>query len=66
MLGAGGGAKEATRIRVRCGWAEFREHEPILLAKGPSWKLKDKAYRACVQSVMVYGSKTWALIVEDT
>ena len=25
VLGAGGGAEEATRNRVRCGWAKFRE-----------------------------------------
>ena len=41
MLGAGGGAEEATRNRVRCGWAKFRELEPILKAKA-SWKLKGK------------------------
>ena len=58
MLGAGGGAEEATRKRVRCRWAKFRELETILKAKGPSWKLKGKIYRACLQSVMVYGGNT--------
>ena len=58
MLGAEGGAEEATRNRIRCGWAKFRELELILKVKGPSWKLKGKEYRACVQSVMVYGSET--------
>ena len=48
MLGAGGGAEGAKRNRVRCGWAKFRELEPILKAKGPSWKLKGKVYRACI------------------
>ena len=66
MLGDGGGAVKATRNRVRCGWAKFRKLKPILKAKGPSWKLKGKVYRACVQSVMVYGGETWALRVEDT
>ena len=46
MLGAGGGAEEATWNIVRCGWAKFRERKPILKAKGPSWKLKGKVYRA--------------------
>ena len=64
MLGAGGGAEEATVNR--CGWTKFSELEPILKAKGPSWNLKGKVYRACVQSVIVYGSKTWALRIEDT
>ena len=25
MIGAGGGAEEASRARVRCAWAKFRE-----------------------------------------
>jgi hypothetical protein len=30
-----------------------------------SLKLKGKIYRACVQSVMVYGSETWAMKVSN-
>ena len=30
-----------------------------------SLKLKGKVYRTCVQSVMVYGSETWAIKAED-
>ena len=35
-LGAGGGVEEATRARVRCAWAKFKELSPILTALGAS------------------------------
>ena len=28
-------------------------------------RVKGKVYRACVQSVVVYGSETWAMKVDD-
>ena len=33
--------------------------------RGTSLKVKEKIYKACVQSVMMYGSETWAMKVED-
>jgi hypothetical protein len=66
MLGCGGGAIDAVRTRVRCAWGKFRELSPILTLRGMSLKMKGKIYRACVQSVLVYGSETWALKVSDT
>ena len=39
---------------------------PILTVKGVSLKLKGMLYRSCVQSVMLYGSETWPMKVEDT
>ena len=65
MIGSGGGAEEASRMRVRCAWAKFRELLPLLTTRGPSLKLKGKIYRTCVQSVLVYGSETWAMKAED-
>ena len=65
MLGCGGGAEDATRTRVKCAWGKFRELTPILTLRGMSLKMKGKIYRACVQSVMVYGSETWAVKVSD-
>ena len=41
------------------------ELAPILTKKGVSLKLKGTLYKSCVQSVMVYGSETWAMKVED-
>lgn len=65
MIGAGGGAEEASRARIRCAWAKFRELAPILTSRGLSLRTKGKIYNACVRSVLVYGSETWAMRVED-
>ena len=66
MFGAGGGVAKAVRCLVRCAWGKFNELMPILTMKGTSLKVKGKIYKACVQSVMMNGSETWALMVEDT
>ena len=65
MIAAGGGAGEASRARVRSGWAKFKELAPILTSRGASLKIKGRVYRACVQRVLVYGSETWPVKVED-
>ena len=65
MIGKGGGAVEAVRYRVRCAWGKFNEIRPLLASRGFPLKLKGKLYRTCVQSVLLYGSETWALRVED-
>ena len=58
--------EEAVRCRVRCAWGKFNELMLILTMRGTSFKVKGKIYKACVQSVMMYGSETWAMNVEDT
>ena len=65
MIAAGGGAGEASRARVRCAWAKFRELAPILTSRGASLKVKGQVYRACVQTVLVYSSETWPMKAED-
>jgi hypothetical protein len=65
MIGDGGGAEEASRVRVQCAWGKFRALAPILTTRGASLKIKGTIYRSCVQSVMIYGSETWATKVED-
>ena len=52
-------------MRVKCARGKFREHSPILTARRASLKLKGKVFRTCVQSVMVYGSETWAIKAVD-
>ena len=64
-LGAGGGADEAARARVRCAWAKFKELSPILTACGASYHMKGEIFRACVQSVLAYGTETWAMKAEN-
>ena len=65
MISAGGGAELSSRMRVRCAWRKFRELSPILTSRGASLNIKEKNYKACVQSVMVYGSETWPMKVES-
>ena len=64
-IGSAGGAEEASRARVRSAWAKFRELSPLLTARGASLKIKGKLYSIYVQSVMMYGSETWAMKVDD-
>jgi hypothetical protein len=66
MIGSGGGAEDASSMRVKCAWGKFMELLPILTARRASLKLKGKVYRTCVQSVLVYGSETQAMKAEDT
>ena len=51
---------------MRCAWGKFNELMPILTMRRTSLKVKGKIYKACVQSVMLYGSETWAMKVDDT
>ena len=59
--GVGGGGEEVARARVRCAWAKFKELSLILTAWGASYRMKGKIYKACVQSVLTYGTETWAM-----
>jgi len=65
VIGKGGGAEESSRARVRCAWGKFMELKMLLTARGASLRVKGKIYRACVQRVLVYGSETWAMKVDD-
>jgi len=42
MICAGGGAGEASRMRVKCAWNKFRELQPILTKRGASLKIMGK------------------------
>ena len=65
MIGSGGGAEDASSMRVKFAWGKFRELSSILTARRASLKLKGKLYRTCVQSVMICGSETWTMKAED-
>ena len=58
---SGWGQQEAARARVRCAWAKFKELSPILKARGASYHIKGKIYKACVQSLLTYGTETWVM-----
>ena len=40
---------------------KVKELSPILTAQGASYRMKGKIYKACVQSVLTYGTETWAM-----
>ena len=48
-------------IVLEAWFREFREGLPILTAWGASYRIKGKIYKACVQSVLTYGTETWAM-----
>ena len=50
---------------MRCAWSKFRELAPVLTSRGASLMVKGKVYRTCVQRVILYGSETWPMKVED-
>ena len=47
MIDSGGGAEEASNMRIKSAWERFRELSPILTARRASLKLKGKVYRTC-------------------
>jgi len=52
-------------MKVKYAWNKFRELQPIITKRGASLKIKGTIYRACVKSVLVYGTETWAMKVDD-
>ena len=65
ILDAGGGAESSTVTRVS-GWKKFRELLSLLTTKAISLKVKGELYAAYVRSVMLYGSETWPIKVEES
>ena len=49
----------------KVSWAKFKELSPILTAHGASYHMKEKIFRAYVQSVLTYGTETWAMQAEN-
>ena len=60
-LNATGGCKTVVTARSRIGWMKFRECSKILKGKRFSLKMKEKVYKSCVRSAMLYGSEAWCL-----
>ena len=64
-LVSGGGVVEAAKAKVRCAWAKFKELSPILTVRDALYCIKGRIYSACVQSVLIYGTQTWAMKADD-
>ena len=65
MLDAAGGAQSSSITRVKCAWGKFRGLLPLLTSKALPTKVKGELYKACVQTVMLYGCETWPAKLED-
>jgi len=44
---------------------KFRELAPVLTYREASLQVKGKVHKACVQRVMVSGSETWPMRLEE-
>ena len=56
---------DATTTRIRSAWKKFRDLLPILTCRGLSLKSRGYSYNACVRSVLLCASETWAATQED-
>ena len=55
-----GGCFNATTARIRSAWKTIRDLLPILTCRGLSLKSRGYAFNACVRSVLLHVSETWA------
>ena len=61
MLGSNGGVERSVICRVGSAWRKFRELLPLLTSRVLSIRVRGRLYEACVRSVILYGSETWAV-----
>ena len=50
---------------VRAAWKNFHSLLPVLTNSGILLKVRGHAYNACICSVLLYASETWAIKVDD-
>ena len=65
LVGQHGECFDATTARIRSAWKKFRDLLPILTCRGLSLKSRGYAYNACLRSILLYASETWAATQED-
>ena len=59
VIGQAGDCTEAVTAGTELAWKAFHEPLPILTYKGISLVKRGKVFKACVRSVLLYGSETW-------
>ena len=64
MISASGGCDLAAITRCKCAWGKFRQLLPLLANRHIPHVVRGRVYSACVRSVMLYGSETWATTVD--
>ena len=60
-----GSCLEAMTDRVRVACMNFHRLLPVLTNSGILLKVRGHAYNACIHSVLLYTSETWAVKVDD-
>ena len=60
-----GGCTDAVSAPIGSACKAFHKLLPILTNKGISLANRRKVFKACVRSVVLYGSETWSLSTED-
>jgi len=66
QIDASGGYEPVETARTRLRWMKFRECGEFLYGKKFSLNMKERVYRTCVRSAMLYGSETWCLRENQT
>ena len=62
MLGSEGVVERSVITRVGTAWRKFRELLSLLTSRVLPLQVRGRLYEACVRSVMLYRSETWAVI----
>ena len=58
-LNASGGCEVTVTERVTSVWISFRKCGELLLGNRFPLKMKNKVYRCCIRSAILYGSEAW-------
>ena len=61
VLDRSGGAERAIRARISAAWSKWRDLAGLLTNVGIPLLHRAKVYEACIRSVMLYASETWAM-----
>ena len=65
VIGQAGGCTDAVTAHIGSAWKAFHELLPILTNRGISLANRGKVFKACVRTVLLYGSETWPISTED-
>ena len=65
VIGQAGGCTDAVNAHTGSAWKAFHQLLTILTNKGISIVNHGRVFKACVRSVLLYGSETWPLSAED-
>ena len=58
MIGAGGGAEEAVRCRIRWAWGKFNELALLLTKRELTLKMKGNLYDTYVRKVLMHENQS--------